>query len=153
MSKHPGLSLADIAAMSEDVPVGDGFIKVHGISAGKALEIVKRFPALSKMLGGNFKGADIIGSMPDAVAAIIAASVGGLGDENVEIDAANIPLEIQFDLLEAIGGLTFKNGFAPFAQRIVALAEKADFASFTKVPAMKSPPQSKPSSPPDITQT
>jgi hypothetical protein len=152
MSKQPGLSLADISAQTADVQIGDNVIRVHGISAGKALEIFKRFPTLGKMLGGEFKASDILGSMPEAVAAIIAASVGGLGDPAQEEYAANIPMETQFDLLEAIGGLTFKIGFGPFARRIMALADKADFESFTKVPAMKLPLESKPSSQPDIPQ-
>lgn len=144
--KEPGLTLADIAAMSEDVPVGNGFVTVHGISASDALQIFKRYPALAKMMGG-FKAADMIGAMPEAVAAIIAAGVRALGDEKQEADAARVPIEDQFNLVEAIGRLTFKSGFAPFVQRIIALASEANLESFTKVGAMNSPQTSKPSSP------
>lgn len=152
MSNQPGLTLADIAAMSEEVPVGDRFITVHGISAGNALTIFKRYPALARMASG-FKAADLIGAMPEAVAAIIACGVGSLGDETQEVAASKIAIETQFDLVEAIGRLTFKSGFAPFVRRIMALAEEANFASFTKVGDMKSPPISKPSSSPDTPQT
>jgi hypothetical protein len=59
MSKTPGLALADLAKLSEDVPVGDGHITVTGISISKALDIVKRFPELAKMASG-FKVADLL---------------------------------------------------------------------------------------------
>lgn len=155
MAKEPGLSLADIAAMSEDVPVGTSFITVHGISARDAFGIVQRFPALAKLLSG-FDLATFVNVAPDAVAAIIArgtAARGTVPTETDEDDAGGLPIELQFDILETIGRITFKNGFAPFVQRIMALADAADSVNFTKVPAMKSPQASKPSSPPDIPQT
>lgn len=154
MAKEPGLSLADLAAMSEDVPIGTSYITVHGLSASDCLSIFKRFPKLAKMLSG-FDATTFIEVAPDAVAAIIAASVnkGANLDEAAEEAAGQISVEVQYDILEAIGRLTFKNGFAPFVQRIMRLASAADSASFTKVPDMKSPQVSNPSSPPVTPQT
>jgi hypothetical protein len=155
MSKQPGLSLADLAAMSEDVPVGTDFITVRGISAKDALTIIQRFPKLAKLIGG-FDVTTFMAAAPDAVAAILARATSKPGaevSEEAEIAAGNIPVEIQFDILEAVGRLTFKNGFGPFVQRIMRLADAADSASFTKVPDMKSPQESKPSSQPDTPQT
>lgn len=154
MSNEPGLTLADIAAMSEEVKIGDaGFIKVHGISAQKCLAIFKRFPKLLKMLAG-FDAMTFIEAAPDAVAAIIAAGTGQFGDEAAEAAAAQIGIEVQYDILEAIGRLTFKSGFAPFVERIMKLAGTVQgSANFGRVTDTKSQPASKPSSQPDIPQT
>lgn len=155
MAKKPGLSLADLAAMSEDVPVGTDYISVHGVSTKDGLEIFNRFPKLAKMIGG-FDLATFATTAPDAVAAIIARAATPRNRHVTEEDeeaAANIPIETQVDILEVIGGLTFKSGFGPFVQRIMRLANAADSAAFTKVPDMKSPQASKPSSQPDIPQT
>jgi hypothetical protein len=152
MSNMPGLTLADLAAMSEDVPVGDSFIAVHGISARKALAIARRFPKLLNLING-FDLATFIDAAPDAVAAIIAAGTGHFEDEQAEADAGEATIEIQFDILQAIGRLTFKNGFGPFVEKIMRLAGSVpDFANSGKAPVTKSPPQSSSSLPPDTPQ-
>lgn len=148
MSNQPGLSLADLAAMTEDVPIGTSTLKVQGISTKNALAVFQRFPQLAKMADG-FKISDIIVVAPGALAAIIAAGVGKLGDEEAEEQASQIALETQFDIVEAIGRLTFKSGFAPFAQRLLKLADVARSGNFTKVPSTNLPATSKPSSQPD----
>lgn len=149
MSKKPGLNLADLAPMSTDVPVGDSFITVYGISAKDGLSIFKRYPKVAGMVTEGFSLATFLSAAPDAVAAIIAAATGNLGDEVSEENASKLGLELQWDLLEAIGGLTFTKGFAPFAARIMALAGSQPSAHFTKAPDTKSPLPLKPSSPPD----
>lgn len=149
----PGLTLGDIAAMSKEVPVGDSFVRVHGISAKVAVDIFKRFPKLIAMTQG-FNVAKFLDAAPDAVAAIIAAGVRKPGDEATEEFADNLPLELQYDLLEAIGGLTFKSGFAPFVEKIMRLAGVVPpFNPSGKVPATTSPPELKTSSPTDTTPT
>ncbi len=153
MSNQPGLTLADLAAMSEDVPVGTDHITVYGISAMHCLAIFKRFPKLLSMLGG-FNLATFLEAAPEAAAAILAAGVGQLGSETAEADASKIGIETQYDMLEAIGRLTFKSGFAPFVERVMKLAGSAQSsANFGRVPATTSQPASKPSSPPDTPQT
>ena len=150
MSKKPGLNLADLAPMYEDVPVGDSFLRVQGVSAKDGLEIFKRFPRVAGMTTGEgFNLNTFLTVAPDAVAAIIAAAAGDLGNEAAEQSAGQLPIEVQFDVLEAVGRLTFTKGFAPFAERIMALAGAANSVLSSKVPDMKSPPASKPSSPPD----
>jgi hypothetical protein len=149
-SKKPGLNLADLAPMHEDVPIGESFLRVHGISAEVGLEIFRRFPKITGMITGDgFNLGAFLTVAPQAVAAIIAAAAGDLGDETAESAAASLGLETQFDILEAVGRLTFTKGFAPFAARIMALAGAANSALSSKVPDMKSPPASKPSLPPD----
>jgi hypothetical protein len=150
-TKKPGLNLADLAPMSEDVTVGDSYITVHGVSAKDCLEIFKRFPKILGMMSGNgFDLGTFLSVAPDAVAAIIASASGSAGDERAEEGAAGLGVELQFDLLEAIGRLTFTKGFAPFAERVMALVGGANSGPSSRVTDMKSPPASKPSSPPDI---
>jgi len=151
MSNKPGLNLADIAPMHEDVPIGDSFLRVHGISAQTGLEIFRRFPKITGMTSSaeGFNLGAFLTIAPDAVAAIIAAAAGHLGDEAAEKAAGDLALETQFNILEAVGRLTFTKGFAPFAERIMALAGAANSALYTKVPVMNSQPASKPSSLPD----
>jgi hypothetical protein len=151
--KKPGLNLTDLAPMYEDVPIGESFLRVSGISAKTGLEIFRRFPNISGMTSGTtFNLGTFLAAAPDAVAAIIAAATGDLGDESAEQSASELPIEIQFDILEAVGRLTFTKGFAPFAERIMALADAANSALSSKVTAMTSPPASKPSSLPDTPQ-
>jgi len=152
MSTKPGLNLADLAPMYEDVPIGDNYLRVHGISAKTGLEIFKRFPKVLGMVGEGFNLGNFLAVAPDAVAAIIAAATDNLGDEKAEAVAAGLGVETQFDILEAVGRLTFTRGFAPFAERIMALAGAANSGLSSKVPDLKSPPASKPSSPPDTPQ-
>src|ERR1035437_1059295 len=138
MTKMPGLNLADLAPISEDVPIGDSFLTVHGISAETGLQIFQRFPKLAGMTSGEgFNLGAFLTVAPDAVSAIIAAATDNLGNEAAEKNAASRGLETQFDLLEAVGRLTFKIGFAPFAERILALAGAANSALYSKVPDLK----------------
>jgi hypothetical protein len=151
MSNKPGLNLADLAPASEDVPIGSDFMTVYGISARDGLRIIQRFPKILSMMGGEgFNLNTFLLVAPGAVSAIIAASVGKLDDEQSEENAGRLALETQFDILEAIGRLTFTSGFAPFAKRIMALAANAaNSAPSTKAQVTKSPPASKPSLPED----
>jgi hypothetical protein len=149
--KHGGLNLADLAPMTEEVPVGDSFLSVRGISVKSALDIFKRFPKLVGMLGGSFDLGSFIAVAPDAVAAIIASASGSPNDETAEEAAASLSIETQLDILEAVGRLTFTKGFAPFAERVMALVG-GNSGNPSKVPDMKSPPASKDLSPPDTPQ-
>jgi hypothetical protein len=149
MSKQPGLNLTDLAPMFEDVPLGDSFLRVHGISAKLGFEIFQRFPKMLGFVGQGFDLKAFLSVAPDATAAIIAASTGNLGNEVAEEAASRLGVETQFDILEAVGRLTFPKGFAPFVQRIMALGDVASSANYTRVPDMKSPQQSRNSSPPD----
>jgi hypothetical protein len=142
--EHQGLSLSDIAKRYEDVPVGEkeeDFLRVYGISAEVCLTLLNRFPDLlgKAMAGGGVKFNDLVAAAPGAISVVIAAATGHPGDEEVEEDAASLPIEIQMDILEAVGRLTFRSGFGPFAQRIMNLANAASSVSSGAVPGMKLP--------------
>lgn len=150
MSKKPGLNLADLAPMSADVPIGDSFITVYGVSARDGLAIFQRFPRLAAMMSDGFDIRTFMTLAPDAISAIIAAATGNAGDETAEANANRLGLEDQWNILEAVGRLTFTRGFAPFAERIMAAIGNPPSAPSTKAPPTNSPSASKPSSPPDI---
>jgi|SRR5579864_1935565 len=154
--KDQGLSLLDIAPAFENVPITDGkFIKVVGVSAKGVVALFTRFPEVNKwfaVAGQNIKVAQLVKELPGAIEAIIAAGCGLPGNEAAEEVASNLPVELQLDILEAIGRLTFKNGFGPFVQRMLALSNAARSVNYGRAPDTKSPPASKPSLPPDTTQ-
>lgn len=151
MNKEHGLSLSDIGPLTENVPVGNGeFLAVRGVSASGVLALFLRFPELqSWMTGTKVSGPTLIGLAPDAIAAIIAAGTGTPGDDGDEKRAAELPVDLQLDIIEVIGRLTFRKGFGPFVERVIALAKigSASVKAGTGH-SMTSPPQSKPSSVP-----
>ncbi len=150
--KEQGLSLLDIGRVSEKIQVGDKLLDVYGVSAKGIFEIFTRFPEVQGWFkGGKVNLNQLVAETPDAIAAIIAAGCGLPGDNVAEENASALPIETQLDILEAIGRLTFKNGFGPFANRIVALVAQAQSVNFGRAQVTKSPPVSKPSPQPDTT--
>ena len=150
--KDQGLSLLDIGPVSEKVQVGSKLLNVYGISAKGIFAVFQRFPEVRTWFtvkqGQKIDLQKLIAEAPDAIAAIIAAGCGEPGNAAAEETAGTIPVDTQLDILEAIGRLTFKNGFGPFVQRIVALSEQAQSANFGRAPDTKSPQASKPLSAP-----
>jgi hypothetical protein len=148
MSKDQGLSLLDIAPAFELVPVGDDQnLRVIGVSAEGVVALFKRFPEMGKWFAGGLKPEIMTKAAPEAIAAIIAAGCGTPGNEGAEEVARALPVETQLDVLEAIGRLTFKKGFGPFVDRIIALTAAAKSANYGRAKDMASQPQSKPSQP------
>lgn len=151
-----GLSLLDLDGTSERVQVGTKagdpvYVEVFGVSAKGVVEVFRRFPEVMKWFkgGGNIDIKNLVNESPDALAAIIAAGVGEPGNQKSEAKAARLSVEVQVDIIEAIGRQTFAlHGFGPFAEKIIALAGKAQAANFGRGLATKSPPVSTPSSPP-----
>jgi hypothetical protein len=155
--REAGLGLLDIAEASEFVQIGNKKVEVKGISARGVVSLFTRFPELQKwMAGGGLAANDAIGVAPHAIAAVIAAGIGFPEDEDQEDAAGNLPVEAQLDLLEAIGRVTFRSGFGPFVERIVALTNIAVAAKISRdgaVTATTSQPASKPLSPTDTPPT
>lgn len=133
MSTKPGLNLADIAPQHVDVPIGDSFLRVQGISVKQALDLFVRFPKVAGMVTGEgFSIAAFVGAAPDAIAAIIATASGSHCDVEAEAGVERLPMDVQFEVLEAVGGLTFTKGFAPFVEKVIALASAVGSGSSTK---------------------
>jgi hypothetical protein len=141
MTKEVGLSLRDVGGLYEEVPVGDSFIKVKGIGARTALDIINRFPEtmVKALQKGDLNVSLLFKTAPEVINALIAAATGKPGDPDAEADAAEVPLEVQMDILEATAKLTFRSGFGPFVARIKALAGGLNSGSFGAELATKSP--------------
>lgn len=153
MAKEQGLSLADIGPATEDVTIGDKTVAFRGVSTEDILILFSRFPELKTIVGGGgFKAEDLIKLAPRAVSAVIAAAHNELGDEAAEQSATSYGVETQLDILEAVGRLTFKSGFGPFVNRLIAMSDVAVSLSNGKVPDMPLPPALSPSLPQDTTQ-
>jgi len=151
MAKEQGLSLLDIGVPTEQIMIGNRPLRVTGIAAEDVFALFQRFPEVQALIGGRVKLSDLATTAPEALSAVIAAGSGNPGDEAAEAIARRLPVEAQLDILEAIGRLTFKSGFGPFVERVIVLANVVASANFGRAPDMNSPPQSKPSLPPDST--
>lgn len=158
MAKELGLSLLDIAPLHERVRIGEGQeLGVHGLSVDVIVRLFQRFPDVRGWMSGTgVKMQNLLTVGPEVVAAVIAYATTRRDQqdrlEEAEVEAAELPVEIQLEILEAVGRLTFRNGFAPFASKVVALMNGVAAGNQSGNPtAMTSPRASKPSSPPATT--
>lgn len=116
----PGL--LDIAPAVETVEIRGTKVEVYGVSVKGIAYLLQRFPELRAMLSGREVNADrLIEIGGDAVAAIIAAGTGYLGNEQAEAVAGSLSLDEQADLLAAIVKLTMPGGVGPFVEKLSAL--------------------------------
>ncbi len=149
MSKKPGLSLLDLGKLQETVMLGDQEITVTGINMKDIFALLQRFPTLMQVFQGSM--VEAMKSAPDAIAAVITAATDEVNNLEAEAVAAALPIETQLDILEAVGRLTFRNGFGPFVNRLVEMANAVSGAVLGgsgRATATNLPPPSKPSSPP-----
>ncbi len=154
-------SLLDIAPATKTVPIDGHDIEVKGISARQVANLLQKFPELRVMVtGGEITWDTLLTIAPAAAEIIMAYGTGLFGDAEGEEKIASLPLETQVDLLEAIGAVTFKKGFAPFMERVKGMAPPAPATApapalavnTTKAAATKSAQQSKLSFPEEATQ-
>lgn len=101
----PGL--LDIAPATQYV----AGVAVTGLSLRGLAQLIAEFPAFKAMLmERSVDITRIIGEMPDATAALIAAGIGFQGDPK-QIEAAEIlPFGLQVEFVAAIYEATFPNG-------------------------------------------
>lgn len=149
-TENQGLSLTDIGPLFENVTIAEGkALKVFGVSVKGVFLVFQRFPEIAQWFnGGKVDLPSLMTQAPEAVAAVIAAGCGQAGVEEAESVAGQLPVEAQLDVLEAIGRLTFKNGFGPFVQRIVALSVQAQSLNYGRAQGTKLPQGLKPVSQP-----
>jgi hypothetical protein len=79
-------------------------IELAGVSLRELADISKRFPAFAKVLDGGVGG---ILDNPDAVAAIIAASLGHAGQKEYETHVAAFPTADMLRIALVVVRLTF----------------------------------------------
>lgn len=145
-----GLSLLDIGPLYEKVAMpNDQMLRVFGVSVRGMFAIFVRYPEVGKWFkGGKLDMTSLVAQAPDAIAAVIAAGCALPGNTTAEERAADLPIEVQLDILEAIGRITFRSGFGPFVLRVVALHEQAASLNYGRASGMTLPQVSKPVLPP-----
>lgn len=139
----PGLK--DISASFKTITVGEVALPVKGVSAIGIAYLLERFPVVAQLVTGNaaeINAATLFKLVPDAVAVIIACGCGNVNDPEAEAAAAALPIESQFDLLEAIIKLTMPGGVGPFVERLTKLVDQVAVHS-TNIPDGTSQSQSK----------
>jgi hypothetical protein len=150
VSEPQGLSILDIAPQFKDIPVGDVLLRVYGITAEDVIALFQRFPdSQGWFTGGKINGPRMLQIAPEAISAIIAAACRQCGNPKAEERAAQFSVEEQLDILEAVGGLTFKSGFGPFVARLAGLARLVVSENSGKAPATSLPETSSTLSPSD----
>jgi hypothetical protein len=119
---QPGLF--DIAPPGEKVNIGGIEHEVRGLPLRVVAQLVKDYPAfLGLFSGGGLTAEAIIAQGPRAVALIIACGYGMPDDEKALAAAANVPLDVQIDLIAGIVKATLGGGALPFAEKINRLYE------------------------------
>ena len=151
MTKREALSLIDIAPRSELVEISDEVsLRVRGLSAETIKDLIVRFPDLGGVLiGAGIRRDSILAFGPTIIGALCAAATGEYGNEEAEKAAAELPIETQLDILEAMGRCTFSKGFGPFADRVAGIAAALS-GPVGKAPDMSLPKESKPLEEPPI---
>lgn len=114
--------LPDLAP-TETVMVRGKPVPVVGVPVKDIAALLIRFPEFGALFGMANKTLDtarLLGMGDAVVAAIIAAGLGRLGDQEEEAIASGLVLEEQFDLIEAVMRLTMPKGAGPFVTRVMA---------------------------------
>lgn len=154
------VSLTDISPVGKPMPIdATQSVDCFGVSAAGIAMLIGRFPEISDLLMGqapkDITLARILEVAPGAVAVIIAAGTGAPGDAKAEEVASSFPLELQYNLLEAIVDLTMPSGIGPFIDRLTQTVIVANgFVAGMQGAALatKSQSQSNASSQPATTQ-
>ncbi len=122
VKKLEAIGLLDLTRRHKLVDVGaEQKLEVYGLSAKMIVELFERFPPLQTAVLGMGLKVEVIKKLgPEVMAALIAAATGNLGNEEAEVIASDLPIEIQWDIIDAMGRVTFTNGYGPFYQKVKA---------------------------------
>lgn len=142
----PGL--LDIASAPARVEVRGTQVDVFGVSAEGVAYLLANFPEIKALFSGkevSFDTQTLATKAPKALAAIIAAGTGQVGNPQAEAVAASLGVDEQAELLAKILELTFPRGIGPFAEAVSRLAATVNGSSDagTKAAASTSPSPSK----------
>jgi hypothetical protein len=116
MMTAPGLF--DIGAPTEVVAINGAEHKVRGLPLRVIVDLLKDYPLIIGMLGKGLTAEAIVAQGPAAVSLIIAAGYGMADDEKARKAAADLPLDVQLDLIAGIVKATLGGGAGPFADKI-----------------------------------
>jgi hypothetical protein len=139
------VGLLDLRPRPVSVRINGGEIDVRGVSADGVAYLFGKFPELAdKITNKTVAVGDLMTiGRGGAIAAIIAAGCGAVGDEEHESAAASLPLGDQAELLAAILKLTMPDGLVPFVERLAGLGIVQSGHTIGKAPASNSPKPSK----------
>jgi hypothetical protein len=111
-------------------------VDVVGLSFDDISDLLERYPALEEILSGKIRGfTEMIKKLPEAAAALVAASTGNMGDPEAERAARRLPMGVQWDIVQAMGRVTFPH--TPLAEVVAILNGSTVRASDTS--AMNTP--------------
>ena len=79
-------------------------VELHGVSLRALADIAKRFPAFVRRLEG---GSGALMEQPEAMAALVAAALGHVGEQKYEAQLAAFPTADVMNLFQAALRLTF----------------------------------------------
>ncbi|MDE2467227.1 MAG: hypothetical protein KGL35_00360 [Bradyrhizobium sp.] len=112
----------DIVASTETVKLGGVAIEVGGVPLGDFLKIVKRFPAvIAALKREQVEPAVWFDCGAEAIAALLAAGVGKLGDADAEARIGRFPGAYQLALLKSIMAQTMPDGPGPFVRELMTV--------------------------------
>jgi hypothetical protein len=128
-------SLLDIGPLTEEVEIRGKNLTVQGLTAGHLFQLFADFPEIRKLIDGKHSSPQemLLMMAPDLIGKIIAMSLGEHGNKAVEDKAKQLGADDQLIFLTAIQRLSFKDGIAPFVDRITALLQPL---TTTTVPMM-----------------
>ncbi len=144
------LGLLDLRRKAQVVSFSDGReAEVVGLSTGNVGDLMERFVPMQKyFMGAPVTVAEILATTPEAIPLIIAMGFKQADNPEAVEAAADLTIEEQSELLEAIGKATFTRGFGPFDLRLRALGLAVKGEETGRVPATTSPRPQRTSSPP-----
>jgi hypothetical protein len=129
-------SLLDIGPLTEEVEVRGVTLTVQGLTAGHLFQLFSEFPDMRKMIDSKQgKPQDVMLSLaPELLAKIIAMATGSPHDKEAEAKAKSMGASDQVAILEAVQRMSFREGLAPFVERVTALMMPVS----TKLPTIPS---------------
>lgn len=113
-------SFLDVVPVKGRVTIGDQDVDVPGLSFGCLAQLCDRFPDFAALLNGGAEAEQLMGLARSTVVAVIAAGCGFPGDAKAEAHAGTFPADQQLVIMTEIVRVTTREGFGPFAKRVVA---------------------------------
>jgi hypothetical protein len=114
-------SLLDLGPLTEDVPIGDKKLIVHGVSAGDLFYLLAKFSDVRKLMDGRrdeVDGAALTALAPEVLAEVIACACRMRGNAQALAVAAGLGADYQLAVVDAAMRLTFPRGAGPFVEAL-----------------------------------
>jgi len=132
-------SLLDIGPLTEEVEVRGVTLTVQGLTAGHLFQLFSEFPSMRKMIEARSGSPQeiMLTLAPELIAKIIAMATGMPHNREAEAKAMSMGASDQLEIISAVQRMSFRDGIAPFVDRVTALLLPV-VAAANKSPAMVS---------------